>query len=198
MQLPTTKTSVDTGYDGWQQLLFRGALGMRILAVMLLLLMQVNTVHANTYMCTGTCIDTSETAVPTPTGTPPTAPPPTATATRTAAPKPTPALFVMPRAVFDCFAQVQFYLVNGIIRNSYWPTACFEGIGFPDGNVSIDPTYVYNWQQMFPVAASAPAVADQYLVFAYNDHCANCVDYPTYPTIYSQTYPYTYVYKPPN
>jgi hypothetical protein len=103
----------------------------------------------------------------------------------------------MPYSDFACFAQVQFALVGGIITNTYWPTACFEGIGFPDGIVSIDPTYVYNWQQMFPVAAHNPAVADQYLAFAYDAHCGNCIDYPAYPTIYSQTYPYTYVYIAP-
>lgn len=198
MQLPTTKTSVDTVYDGWRQLLFRGGLGMRILAVMLLLLTQVNTVHADTYMCTGTCIDTTGTTAPptatvTATGTAPT---PTATATSTAAPISTPTLLAMPTAVFECFAQVQFTLMNGIITNTYWPTACFEGVGFPDGIVSIDLTYIYDWQQMFPAAASNPAAADQYLAFAYDDHCANCIDYPEYPTIYSQTYPYTYVYRP--
>ena len=171
---------------------------MRILAVMLLLLMQVNTVHANTYMCTGTCIDTSETAVPTPTGTPPTAPMPTATATRTAAPISTAGLLIMPTAVFECFAQVQFAEVNGILQDTYWPTACFEGVGFWKGNVNIDLTYVYEWQQMFPAAADNPAAADQYLVYAYDDHCSNCIDYPAYPTVYSQTYPYTYVYTPPN
>ena len=104
----------------------------------------------------------------------------------------------MPTAVFDCFAQVQFVLEGGFITNTYWPTACFEGVGFPHGIVSIDQTYIYNWQLMFPRAADNPAAADQYLAFAYDDHCANCIDYPAYPTVYSQTYPYTYVYTPPN
>ncbi|MGO9601836.1 MAG: choice-of-anchor Q domain-containing protein [Candidatus Binataceae bacterium] len=95
----------------------------------------------------------------------------------------------MPNSVFACFAQVQFALVGGIIETTNWPDACFNSAAALDP--TMDRTYIYAWQQMFPASASQPAVADQYLVLAWDAHCSNC--YPEY----SQTYPYTFVYEAP-
>ncbi|MGO9601832.1 MAG: choice-of-anchor Q domain-containing protein, partial [Candidatus Binataceae bacterium] len=95
----------------------------------------------------------------------------------------------MPDSVFACFAQVQFALVGGIIETTNWPDACFNSAAALDP--TIDRTYIYNWQQMFPAYASEPASADDYLALAWNSHCANCGPE------YSQTYPYTYVYVAP-
>jgi len=94
----------------------------------------------------------------------------------------------MPTAYFECFAQTQFALVGGIINNTYWPTACWEAQGFSGGTLFIDLTYIYNWQQMFPAAASNPAYADQYLVLGWDQHCATCINPPGQE--FSQTYPY--------
>jgi hypothetical protein len=95
----------------------------------------------------------------------------------------------MPDSLFNCFAQAQFTLVNGIIWNTFWPTACFDSVAGFDPRM--DRTYVYNWQQLFPAYKKQPASADIYLVTGWDGHCGNCTPE------YSQDYPYTYVYVAP-
>ena len=99
----------------------------------------------------------------------------------------------MPDSFFACFAQVQFELIGGIITNTYWPTACWEALGFSGGTLFIDQTYIYNWQQLSP--SNGAATNDQYLVLAWDQHCASCINPPGQE--FSLTYTYTYVYVAP-
>jgi len=136
------------------------------------------------------CTDNGSGPTPTstvvvPTSTPRPTPKPTPKPVPTAAPLPP-----IPLAVFECFSKVQFQLINGLITNTCWPSECFAALGFPQGTLDMDLTYIYNWQEYSP----GGLYADQYLALAWNQHCATCINPPG--VEYSQTYPYTYVYSP--